>query len=133
MKTNYLVILSLCLCFIMGSCGDSVKNDPVEITKAVIKCWKKGQFKGTEKFFMKDAKDVNYDDWQDTYDNPEGKNHGTVKRVQRLVEAEYTLTEQSIEGDRAIIEYSLKTSSLKSPFKFFLKKVDDKWYLETHN
>lgn len=134
MKTNYLVILSLCLCFIISSCGGSVKNDPIEIAKAVVDCFKKGDFKGVNKF-LPEGWNTNtpYDELQEAYENPTNRNYKKADKAKELVDAEFTLIDQKIEGDNAWVTFDKKTSDLKSSVKVYLLKVDGQWYLQTVN
>lgn len=53
MKLINLFFVSLFLVIGITGCG-GVKNDPLEISKAVIRCFKKGDFVGIDKFMQKD-------------------------------------------------------------------------------
>lgn len=134
MKTSCLVILSLCLCFIMGSCGGSVKNDPEDIAKAVVDCLKKGDFKGVNKF-LPEGWNTNtpYDELQEAYENPNNRNYQKADRAKDLVDAEFTLIDQKSEGDNAWVTFDKKKSDSKSSVKVYLIKIDEQWYLQTIN
>lgn len=131
MRFINLLVVSIFLIIGITSCS-GVKNDPIEISNAAIKCMKKGDFNGLGKFMQDAPKDV-YQDLQDAYENPNDRNYKTADRAKDLVEAEYTLEEQKIDGDRAQIEYRVITPDIKTSVKFYFKKVDDKWFLEFIN
>lgn len=134
MKTNYLIIMSLCLCFIMSSCGGSVKNDPVEIAKAVVDCLKKGDFKGVNKFFPEGWNtNTPYDELQEAYDHPTNRNYKKTDRAKSMMNAKFTLTDQNIGDDNAWVTFDKETTDLKSSIKVYLVKKDGQWYLQTIN
>lgn len=134
MKTNHLIILSLCLSFIMGSCGGSVKNDPVEIAKATVDCLKKGKFKDINNFFPEGWNtDTPYDELQEAYDHPTDRNYKKADRAKSMVNAKFTLTDQKVDGDNAWVTFDKETTDLKSSIKVYLVKKDGQWYLQTVN
>lgn len=131
MKLISLLVLNVFLLLGIVSCG-GVKNDPLEISNAAIKCLKKGEFNALGKFMQDAPKDV-FQELQDAYENPNDRNYKTADKAQNLVEAEYTLEEQKIDGDRAKIKFRMVTPGFKSSITFYLKNVDGKWYLKFFN
>lgn len=130
MKLINLFVVSVFLMIGITGCG-GVKNDPLEISKAVIKCFKKGDFVGIDKFMQKDTTGHGiFDDLQEAYDNPTDRNYKAVDRAKRLVEAEYTLSKQKIEDETALLEYDTKAPGFKSSIKMRLIKIDGQWYLQ---
>lgn len=134
MKLINLFVVSVFLMIGITGCG-GVKNDPLEISKAVIKCFKKGDFVGVKNFFIqKDAVGLGmFDDLQEAYDKPTDRNYKTVDRANNLVEAEYTLSKQKIDDETALLEYDTKTPGFKSSIKMRLIKIDGQWYLQWIN
>lgn len=132
MKSNCLLILSLCLWIGVASCG-GVKNDPVEIAQAAIKCINKGDFVGIKKFWSSSTISASMDHLQEAYDTPSEVNERDAERAKDVVEAEYTLQDQSIDEDRAKIEFKKQTASGKSTIAVFLEKTDGQWYIRGIN
>lgn len=120
----------MCLCFIMSSCS-SVKNDPVAIAEAVVKCFKKGDFKGVSQFVNSEQAKKYCNKMQDAYDHPTDENDRMSEVTKSLTEAEYTLDAQRVDDDSAKITYRVKSNTKGSVLVIFLEKVDGKWYVKT--
>ena len=129
MKQILVLCISLFIHICMVSCG--VKNDPVEISQAVVKCIEKGDFLGIAEYaYDKEGSKQCYDVFQKAYDDPENfPNRHVADRVKNLVEAKYVLGEQDINEETAKIEFTMENKSgSTSSLQVVLEKKDGQWY-----
>ncbi len=136
MKTNKFLMIAFGLCMlILGSCGSSVKNDPVSISEAVVKCLNDGDLVGIKQFLQPENPiGKTFDGLQEAYNNPTNDNKRLVERAKRLIDSKYTLCEQDVREDKATIVYDQLTSdNVKDECKIYLVNVDGKWYVKFIN
>lgn len=129
MKQFCMLLVSLIVLISMVSCG-GIKNDPVEISEAVVKYVQKGKIIELKELCAEKCA-ILVNAMQDACDENSTSDERIKERMKRMIESEYTLKDKSVNDNEAEFSYEGrdKTGATKV-MTIKLEKEGEKWYIE---
>ena len=112
MKKFLSLLVVLALCFTLFSCGNN--PSPKDVANSYLSAIKAGDTEKLSKLYAGDVSDVSFDEVTDMDDSYSDEFLDTIKS--KLLSFEYTVSNETINGDQATVDVTIKTYDIGTAF-----------------